>query len=50
MRCHICNKEDDLITFDKKTGEFSPCGECEAVIQDCIDGYEIEDPELDDGG
>lgn len=40
IKCHICDKDDDLITYDKKRGEFTACGVCEAVIQECVDSYE----------
>lgn len=43
MKCDICDREDDLISFNKREQRFSPCTTCQAVIQDCIDGY----PELD---
>lgn len=43
MRCAICDKDDDLITFDKVAGVFSPCGECQASIQECLDGYDHAD-------
>ena len=40
MHCHICDREDDLISYDKLSQEFSCCTTCQAVIDDCIAGYE----------
>lgn len=40
MKCFICNREDDLISFDRVYGDYGPCTTCAAVIQDCLDGYE----------
>lgn len=45
MHCHICDKEDDLITLDKTTMTFSPCPTCQAAIQECLEGYEEMDDE-----
>ncbi len=39
LKCDICDHEDDLISYDRQTGTFSPCGTCQAVIDDCIAGY-----------
>lgn len=51
MHCLICDKEDDIISYDKLTGEFSPCGECQEAIDDCLDGYEpLEGEEVFDVG
>lgn len=47
MRCVICDKSDDLITFDNKRGEFTPCGECQNAITDCLDGYNHADAVLE---
>lgn len=43
MHCAICDKEDDKISYDKLTGEFSPCGECQAVIDECLAEFDFED-------
>lgn len=45
MRCDICDKEDDLISFDKSTGKFCPCGTCQAVIDETIREFEEIDAE-----
>lgn len=44
MHCDICDREDDNIQYDKIDKTFSPCGVCEAVIDDCIAGYPPIDP------
>lgn len=46
MRCVICDKDDDLITFDKVAGKFCPCGECQTAIEECLDGYDHADATL----
>lgn len=40
MHCAICDREDDLISMDKRTDTFSDCTVCQAIIQDCIEGYQ----------
>lgn len=40
MHCAICDREDDLISYDKANEEFTPCTVCQAVIEETIDGYE----------
>lgn len=40
MHCAICDREDENIQYNKQTKEFDPCGVCQAVIDDCIAGYE----------
>lgn len=40
MHCAICDREDDLISLDKRSGTFSDCTVCQAIIQECVDGYE----------
>lgn len=45
MRCYICNREDDLISRDKVTGEFGPCLVCLAVIEECLDDFQDEEKE-----
>lgn len=39
MRCEICDKEDSLISFDKKAGRFCPCNTCQVVIDECLATY-----------
>lgn len=47
MHCPICDREDDLITFDKVRGQFGDCVVCQAIIEETISEFEeIED----DGG
>lgn len=46
VHCAICDKDDDLITFDVKRQQFTPCGTCQSAIQDCLDGYG-DDEELE---
>lgn len=40
MRCPICDKEDDLIVFNKITGSFGPCRVCEEIIAECLSEYD----------
>lgn len=47
MHCPICDREDDSIAYDKKTGTFGDCRVCQAVIDECLD--EFEEP-LDENG
>lgn len=42
MRCYICDREDDLITYDEHYGCFNPCKQCEDVIADCLADFEEE--------
>lgn len=50
MKCYICDREDDLISFDRAYETFNPCHTCQEVIDDCIAGYGTEDevPELEE--
>lgn len=51
MHCAICDREDDLISLDKRSGTFSDCTVCQAIIQECVDSYEpIPEVEVGDGG
>lgn len=50
MHCYICDKQDDLIQFDKATQEFGPCSVCLAVIQDCLDDFKDDEVEQEFGG
>ena len=43
MRCAICDKDDDMIVFDKVREEFTPCPECQAIIEETL--RELEDPD-----
>lgn len=43
MHCPICDREDDSITFDRKTGTFTDCLVCQAVIAETLE--EFEDPD-----
>lgn len=40
MHCYICDREDDLISYHKVHKEYSPCLVCQAIIDDCIAGYD----------
>lgn len=40
MRCYICDKEDDAISYDRRYQEYSPCGACQEVIYECLMGYD----------
>lgn len=42
MSCYICGMRMDDIKLDKNL-EIRPCGTCEQVIQECIDGYDTPD-------
>lgn len=46
VHCHICDKEDDSIPYDKLTGEFGPCGECQYAIDDCLAEFDIEEEDV----
>ena len=46
MKCFICDRSDDLITYDKVRQEYGPCTVCQAIIQETIEGY--GDPEFED--
>jgi hypothetical protein len=43
MHCPICDREDETISFDKKTGKFTDCQVCQAVIDDCLEEFEEPD-------
>lgn len=43
MSCYICGGRQDDMKIDARDMKTAPCGTCEAVIQDCLDGY--DDPE-----
>lgn len=47
LHCQICDKEDNSISYDRVTGEFTPCLECQEAIQECLaefDNLEEEPP------
>lgn len=39
MRCHICNRVLSEPHFNQDHGDYDPCDQCLAVIQDTLDGY-----------
>lgn len=43
MHCAICDREDDMITFDKLTGKYSDCLVCQAVIAEALEDFEETD-------
>jgi hypothetical protein len=43
VRCYICDRDDDLITFDKITQSYSPCTVCQEVINECLETFEEEE-------
>lgn len=43
MHCAICDREDDLITFDKVTQRFSDCTVCQAIIDETLAEFSAED-------
>lgn len=43
MRCYICDRIDDLISYEKLTHEYTPCVVCQAIIQQTIEEYDTED-------
>jgi len=45
MHCYICDREDDLITYDKVRGEFGPCTTCQAIIEETLQEFEEIDTE-----
>lgn len=45
MSCYICSGKNDDIKLDYRDMKIAPCGTCEQVIQECIDGYPSLDPE-----
>lgn len=48
MHCYICDKQDDLIQFDKVEQCYGPCSVCMAIIQDCLDDFaDPEEQEID---
>lgn len=46
MHCAICDREDDLITFDKVRGVFSDCIVCQAIIEETLAEFG-EEPETE---
>ncbi len=43
MRCYICDRDDDLINFDKVRGEFGPCTVCQAIIEQTLEEFDEPD-------
>jgi len=43
MHCAICDREDDSISFNPKTGQFSDCSVCQSVIDETLEEFEHED-------
>lgn len=43
MHCAICDREDDLITFDRVRGVFSDCTVCQAIIDETLAEFVSED-------
>lgn len=43
MKCYICDRDDDLISFDREHVEFSPCVVCQAAIAECLEEFENEE-------
>jgi len=39
MRCYICNKAIDDPEWDRLHNDFSPCGGCQAEINDLLESY-----------
>lgn len=52
MRCYICNREDDGITWDNRHKDFGPCFTCQAVINEITYDKKDDDElvEIDDVG
>ena len=48
MHCYICDKQDDLIQYNKVQQEYGPCPVCMAIIQDCLDDFADPEEEADD--
>lgn len=45
MHCYICDREDDLITFNYDRGEYGPCTTCQTIIEETL--AEFEEPETE---
>jgi cytidine deaminase len=43
MKCFICDREDDLISYDKTYHEFTPCSVCQAIINETLEEWEDVD-------
>ena len=43
MRCYICNREDDVITYDKIHKEYGPCVVCQAAIEEVLMDYHTKE-------
>lgn len=42
MRCYICDRNDDLIHYDRVHQEYGPCTVCQAIIQETLEEFETE--------
>ena len=42
MRCHICDKQEDL-HYDQNTGKFLPCLECREGVVEALDEFEEDE-------
>lgn len=43
MKCPICDREDDLIAFNKVTGKFGDCVVCQAIVEETLEEFDWED-------
>lgn len=50
MHCYICDREDDLITFDHDTAQYGPCTVCKEVITECLESFDEPLDEVIDVG
>lgn len=39
-KCYICDKSMDEVALDGRDMKPKPCSECEAAIQECLEGYD----------
>lgn len=47
MHCPICDREDDLITFNKERQRYGDCTVCQAIIEETLEEFgEDEDEEI----
>lgn len=45
MRCYICNREDNKISWDSRHEDYGPCFTCQAVINEIT--YEQDDTDTE---
>jgi hypothetical protein len=43
--CYICDKQVDEPKLDPRDMKTTPCSECEAIIQECLDSFEEQEVE-----